>query len=80
MDADQIQPELDKDAPRRAMERLVRQLSDGWNHLSASLVGMPISDPRWKPAVDWLNENRQYQIPIPRLPNDPHEPRGANDQ
>ena len=51
------------------LPRLVGLLESSWNHLSASLVGMRISDPRWKPAVDWLNANRQFQKPIPRLPN-----------
>ena len=45
-------------------------VSEAWNLISEILVGMPISDPRWKRAAKWLAENRQYQIVIPRLPND----------
>lgn len=62
-------PNPSSNVPGVACGDLVRQLSDGWNHLSAVLVGMPVLDTRWKPAVDWLNQNRCYQKPIPRLPN-----------
>lgn len=69
-----IESTEDSNAVSVDVHRPVRQLSDGWNHLSTALVGMSISDPRWKPAVDWLNGNRQYQKPIPRLPNAPAMP------
>lgn len=34
-----------------------------WNIIDKLLVGMLISDPRWKPAADWLSKNRQDNIP-----------------
>lgn len=66
-----IAPPRDSAAGSGSDHRLVGQLTEAWNHLSAVLVGMPISDPRWKPAVDWLNANRRFQMPISRLPNVP---------
>ncbi len=70
MHADFHSPNPSSNAVGVACGDLVGLLESAWNNLSASLVGMRVSDPRWKPAVDWLNENRQYQKPIPRLPND----------
>jgi hypothetical protein len=55
------------EAPESTVE-LQTKISEAWNHLSECLVGMPISDPRWKPAAEWLSKNRQYQAPIGRLP------------
>jgi hypothetical protein len=36
-------------------------ISEAWRNLSSTLVGMPIQDPRWKPATEWLNKNREFQ-------------------
>jgi hypothetical protein len=43
-------------------------ISDVWNLISESIVGMSTSDPRWERAVKWLNDNRQHQKVIARLP------------
>lgn len=40
---------------------LISELEKVWKHLSDCLIGMEISDPRWKPAVEWLNRNREFQ-------------------
>ena len=37
------------------------ELSEVWNIISGLLVGMKISDPRWKRATEWLNNNRDHQ-------------------
>jgi len=41
---------------------------DTWNLISALLVGMSTTDPRYIEARDWLNNNRKYQTVIARLP------------
>lgn len=35
-----------------------KKLKEVWRLLSSVLTGMLISDPRWKEAANWLNDNR----------------------
>jgi hypothetical protein len=40
------------------ISKLSKKLKDVWRILSSILTGMLISDPRWKEAAHWLNDNR----------------------
>jgi len=56
-------------------------LQEAWKLLSSSIEGMLITDPRWKLAVDWLNDNRDARCPnewrsiddLPSVPEDPED-------
>lgn len=44
------------------------ELSEAWGLVSDCLVGIPITDNRWKRASDWLQKNRAYQTIKGKLP------------
>jgi hypothetical protein len=47
-----------KEESSKEIELLSNKLKDAWKLLSSILTGMLISDPRWKEAESWLNDNR----------------------
>ncbi len=39
-------------------ENKTKIIKEAWSIIDGLITGMLISDPKWKPAADWLNKNR----------------------
>lgn len=42
-----------------AINELLARKDAAWDIINNLVTGMLISDPKWKPAVNWLNKNRK---------------------